>query len=77
MVSRPPLPDEVRQGDFLPRDVAASRAPGESKTQETRYLDIYEDDQIDEERLAAWIKQAASIPGWDGGSSRLYGGIPL
>jgi hypothetical protein len=50
--------------------------PGESKLPETRYLDIYEDDQLDEKQLANWIKQAASIPGWDGGSRR-SGGIPL
>ena len=50
--------------------------PGESKLKEVRYLDIYEDDRIDEKQLATWIKQAASLPGWDGGSQR-YGGIPL
>jgi hypothetical protein len=47
--------------------------PGESKSPNTRYLDIYEDDELDEKQLASWIKQAASIPGWDGGSPR-YGG---
>jgi hypothetical protein len=41
-----------------------------------RYLDIREDDELDEKRLAKWIKQAASIPGWDGGSSR-SGGVTL
>jgi hypothetical protein len=51
--------------------------PGESKSQETRYLDIHEDDKIDEEQLATWIRQAASIPGWDGGSPRTYGGVAL
>jgi len=51
--------------------------PGESKTEETRYLDIYEDDPLDEKQLASWIKQAASIPGWDAGSPRQYGGVPL
>jgi hypothetical protein len=51
--------------------------PGESKHKEVRYLDIHEDDQLDEAQLATWIKQAASIPGWDGGSPRLYGGVPL
>lgn len=51
--------------------------PGESKSKETRYLDIHEDDKLDEKQLATWIKQAASIPGWDGGSPRLYGGVPL
>jgi hypothetical protein len=50
--------------------------PGESKQKEVRYLDIYEDDQFDEKQLASWIKQAASIPGWDGGSTR-SGGIAL
>jgi hypothetical protein len=50
--------------------------PGESKTQETRYFHIYEDDQLDEKQMASWIRQAASIPGWDGGSKR-SGGIPL
>jgi len=42
--------------------------PGESKQKEVRYLDIHEDDQLDEKQLATWIKQAASIPGWDGAS---------
>ena len=34
--------------------------PGESKHKEVRYLDIREDDQIDEAQLAAWVKQSAS-----------------
>jgi len=51
--------------------------PGESKTEETRYLDIHEDDPLDENQLARWIKQAAAIPGWDAGSPRQYGGVPL
>jgi hypothetical protein len=50
--------------------------PGESKHTEVRYLDIHEDDPLDEKQLAAWIEQAASIPGWDGGS-RGRGGSPL
>ena len=50
--------------------------PGESKLKGVRYLDIHEDDQLDEKQLASWIKQAAAIPGWDGGSKR-YGGSPL
>jgi hypothetical protein len=50
--------------------------PGESTQEEVRYLDIHEDDQLDEKQLATWIRQAASIPGWDGGSPR-YGGIAL
>ena len=50
--------------------------PGESKHKEVRYLDIHEDDPLDEEQMASWIRQAASIPGWDGGSPR-HGGSPL
>jgi hypothetical protein len=38
--------------------------PGRSKHEEVRYLDIYEDDEVDEEQLASWIGQAAALPGW-------------
>ena len=38
--------------------------PGASKTPDTRYLDIYEDAPIDDDLLARWIGQAASLPGW-------------
>ncbi len=37
--------------------------PGESKHKEVRYLDIHEDDQLDEAQLAAWVKQASQLPG--------------
>jgi hypothetical protein len=38
--------------------------PGASKHKEVRYLDIHEDDELDEAQLAKWIKQAAAVPGW-------------
>ena len=38
--------------------------PGESKHKEVRYLDIHEDDQLDEAQFATWIRQAAALPGW-------------
>jgi hypothetical protein len=38
--------------------------PGASKHADVRYLDIREDDEVDEELLANWIRQAAAIPGW-------------
>jgi hypothetical protein len=38
--------------------------PGESKSKDARYLDIYENDPLDEELLASWIRQAAELPGW-------------
>src|SRR5260370_3389783 len=37
--------------------------PGESKSKDRRYLDIHEDDQLDETQLAAWVKQASRLPG--------------
>ena len=37
--------------------------PGESKSKDTRYLHIYEDDQLDEELVAGWIRQASELPG--------------
>jgi len=40
--------------------------PGESKQKDVRYLDIHEDDPIDEARLSAWVKQASRLPGWGG-----------
>jgi hypothetical protein len=36
---------------------------GESKHENVRYLDIHEDDQLDEARLAKWVKQASRLPG--------------
>ena len=38
--------------------------PGPSKSKDARYLDIHEDDAIDEAQLAKWIRQAAALPGW-------------
>jgi len=39
--------------------------PGASKQKEVRYVDIHEDDPIDEAQLSTWIRQAAALPGWD------------
>src|ERR671911_460920 len=38
--------------------------PGASKHKEVRYLDIREDDQLDEAQMTTWIRQAAALPGW-------------
>ena len=38
--------------------------PGPSKDTNVRYLDLYEGDPLDEERLAAWVTQASRLPGW-------------
>ena len=37
--------------------------PGESKHKEVRYLDIHEDEELDEAQLTAWVKQASLLPG--------------
>lgn len=37
--------------------------PGVSKQKEVRYLDIHEDDHLDEAQFAAWVKQASELPG--------------
>jgi hypothetical protein len=38
--------------------------PGKSKGNETRYLDVHEDDHLDEAQVATWVRQAAALPGW-------------
>ena len=37
--------------------------PGESKQKNVRYLDIHEDDKLDEAQFASWVKQASQLPG--------------
>jgi hypothetical protein len=41
--------------------------PGPSKDENTRYIDIHEDDELDEAQMASWVKQAAALPGWSPG----------
>ncbi len=37
---------------------------GTPKSKDARWLDIYEDAQFDEAQMAAWVTQAAALPGW-------------
>ncbi len=37
---------------------------GTEKSGQSRWIDIYEDDGLDEAQLARWVKQAAKLPGW-------------
>lgn len=37
---------------------------GTPKSGECRWLDIYQNDEFDEEQFLSWLKQAATIPGW-------------
>jgi hypothetical protein len=44
--------------------------PPIGRFKDVRSLDVHESDKLEEKQLATWIKQAASRPGWDGGSTR-------
>lgn len=37
--------------------------PGPSKQKDVRYLDIHEDDELDEQQFTRWVKQATALPG--------------
>jgi hypothetical protein len=37
--------------------------PGPSKQPEVRYLDIHENEPLDEAQFSAWVKQASKLPG--------------
>ncbi|MBJ3783322.1 DUF1801 domain-containing protein [Devosia sediminis] len=39
------------------------KPPGTSKQADVRYLDIYENDAIDEAQFADWVRQASKLPG--------------
>ena len=39
--------------------------PGSGKDPDARWVDIYEG-EFDEEQMTEWVRQSASIPGWDG-----------
>jgi hypothetical protein len=38
--------------------------PRASRHEKVRYLDIREDDQLDEAQMAMWLRQAGVLPGW-------------
>ena len=44
--------------------------PPIGQAKDVRSLDVRESNPLDETQLASWIKQAASVPGWNGGSTR-------
>lgn len=37
---------------------------GTERSGESRWIDVYEDDVLDEAQFTSWVKQAAAIPGW-------------
>jgi hypothetical protein len=45
-----------------PRPVPPGGTP---RSKESRWIDIHEGDELDEQQLAGWIRQAAELEGWD------------
>jgi hypothetical protein len=37
---------------------------GTARSKDARWIDIRENDQLDEAQMATWVKQAAALPGW-------------
>ena len=37
---------------------------GTERSGDARWIDIHEEDELDEAQLASWVKQAAALPGW-------------
>jgi hypothetical protein len=51
------------QVQFLNGTSLKPMPPKASKHDNMRYLDIREDDELDDQQLASWIKQASKLPG--------------
>ena len=50
---------------FLKGSSLSPEPPGAGKDRDSRWVDIHEG-ELDEEQMAAWVRQAAATPGWDG-----------
>ena len=48
---------------FLEGALLDPMPPGKSKHEKVRYLDIREDDEIDEAQFIDWVEQASKLPG--------------
>lgn len=48
---------------FMRGDSLRPVPPKASRVEGTRYFDIHENDELDEDRLADWLRQASSLPG--------------
>jgi hypothetical protein len=70
LVPQLPYVHEVHQGGLLPRHIAASCAPGASKHKEVRYLDIREDEPLDE---SSWRPGSGRRPPCPAGSRSVDG----
>ena len=50
---------------FLNGAALRPEPPGSGKDPDARWVDIYEGG-LDEEQMAAWVRQSAALPGWPG-----------
>ena len=48
---------------FFRGRVLVPAVPGGTSKDDSRWIDIHEDD-VDHAQLTAWLKQAAALPGW-------------
>lgn len=55
----------VKVAFFLGTSLRPVPPGGTARSKDTRWIDIHEDDVLDEAQMAAWVKQAAELPGWD------------
>ena len=46
------------------RGTSLRPVPPGGRGKDARWIDIHEDDQLDEVQMATWIRQAAARPGW-------------
>ncbi len=58
------------------RGIALTPVPPSGTDKNGRSLNVRESDELDEKQLVRWIKQAAAMPGWDGGAKG-NGGVAL
>jgi hypothetical protein len=49
---------------FAGRSLKPIPPGGTPKSGEARWIDLYEGDELDEARMARWVKQAAALPAW-------------
>jgi len=58
------LTDYVKVTFFKGTSLRPIPPGGTARSGEARWIDIYEDDKLDEAQMANWVKQAAGLPGW-------------
>jgi hypothetical protein len=57
----------IKVSFFLGASLQPVPPGGTVRSKNVRWIDIHEDDELNEAQLAAWVKQAAALPGWDPG----------